>query len=80
MSTQEALSVEIRHIIQDIEDLRTSIKEFRQEIKEVRNELNAINLFVNESRLGRKWLFGAISASALLGGLIDTILRALKVY
>ena len=79
-SRSEALSVEIRHISQDIEELRASIKELRQEIKEVRNELSQVNLFVNESKLGRKWLFAMLSASAVLGGLIDLIMRALKLY
>ena len=80
----EALSVlvssEIKHISQDVQELRDSIKELRAELKEVRNELSQVNLFVNESKLGRKWLLGIISASALLGGLMDTLMRAFKVY
>lgn len=68
-----ALKVEVRY-------LKEAQQETKVELANLRKEIRDLTTFITEAKFGRRFMIGAITAAALLGGMIDTICRALKLY
>lgn len=64
----------------EIAYIKKALEEQKEDIKELSKLVNHLDKTLNEIKFGRKWLWGMLSASALVGALVDTLMRLLKVY
>ena len=72
------MSLEVTKV--EIEYLKKQNDVLERKIEKLTEAVDALTEQLIELRLGRKWLWGLLSAAALVGALADTIARFLKVY
>jgi hypothetical protein len=72
------LSYEVTKV--EIDHLKKSHEELKSDIQALTATVNKLNEQLLEIRLGRRWLLGMLSASAVAGALVDTLMRLLKIY
>lgn len=59
----------------DIAAMKEDIREVRKDVERVIREIRELTKFVDETRGGKKWLWGIISAAAALGTIAGAILK-----
>ncbi len=64
----------------EIQSIKEVLKEQKHETRLLAEEVSKLKEALIEIRVGRKWLIGLLSAATATGAIIDTLLRALKVY
>lgn len=64
----------------EIEYLKKEIEELRLDVRALTKQISSQNDKLLELQLGRRWLWGLLSAAAIMGALIDTLMKFFKVY
>lgn len=71
--TPEVVKVEIDYLKKQHDELRADIQELTKTVQALSDKILEINV-------GRRWLLGMLSASAVAGALVDTVMRIFKIY
>lgn len=70
------MSLELTRL--EIDYLKKSQEELKANIKELTEQVSHMNEQLLEVRLGRKWLWGLLTASALVGATINHFISFIK--
>lgn len=71
--TPEVIQVEIDYLKKQHDELRGDIQKLTDTVQKLSDKILEIHV-------GRRWLLGMLSASAVAGALVDTLMRIFKVY